>query len=84
VSTTAEQIETWFKFLRDRAAEIGTPQFNLMVGYSYGQASALLDAGREDLALTKLPWLINESARFKHHPEYPGRETETSPAPPTA
>jgi hypothetical protein len=81
MSNTGEQLDKWFTFLRDRAAEVGTPQFSLMVGFSYGYATAMLDAGREDLALTKLPWLIDEAERFKHHPKYPGRETGTPTAP---
>jgi hypothetical protein len=71
MSNTREQLDAWFRFLRDRAEEKGTPQFNLMVGFARGYASAMLEAGHESLAQEKLTWLINESEQFKEHPAYP-------------
>jgi hypothetical protein len=81
MSNTHKQLEVWFSFLRDRAAETGTPQFNRMAGFAYGYARAMLEVGHEELAQEKVKWLIAESEQFKRHPTYPGREADASVAP---
>ncbi|MEU6932818.1 hypothetical protein AB0A05_27090 [Streptomyces sp. NPDC046374] len=68
-----ENLKTWFVFLSDRYEESGTPMANRMAGYSYGYASAMIDAGRRDLAAPKINWLMAESEAFKDHPGYPSR-----------
>lgn len=75
------QLEVWFPFLRDRAEEKGTPEFNLAVGFAYGYASAMLEAGHEDPAQMKVTWLINESEQFKEHPAYPGHKSDATAVP---
>ncbi|MFB6700208.1 hypothetical protein [Streptomyces rubiginosohelvolus] len=67
----ATQLEEWFQFLRDRSEAEGTPQFSRMVGFAHGYATAMLELGREDLAMPKIGWLMNESLRFSAHPDYP-------------
>lgn len=69
-----ERLDRWFVFLRARAAEAGASQFISMVGFTYGYALAMLEAGQPELALPKLTWLIHESQPFRHHPDYPGTE----------
>ena len=81
MSDTRKQLDVWFSFLRDRAEEKGTPQFNLMAGFTYGYAKAMLETGHEELAQEKVKWLIAESEQFKEHPAYPGREADASVAP---
>ncbi|MCD9904593.1 hypothetical protein LUR56_39965 [Streptomyces sp. MT29] len=65
------QLEEWFQFLRDRTEAEGTPQFSRMVGFAHGYATAMLEVGREDLAMPKIGWLMKESRRFSAHPDYP-------------
>lgn len=66
-----DQIETWHRFLSARGAEVFSPRGNLMVGFAYGYACAMVEAGMQEPAREKLRWMIRESEKFIHHSEYP-------------
>lgn len=65
------ELDQRFQFLSDRQAE-STPPANIMIGYAYGYAEAMLLADREEPAREKLDFMIRAAEKFKDHPGFPG------------
>ncbi|MFD4397289.1 hypothetical protein [Kitasatospora sp. NPDC058478] len=66
-----EEVDRWFVFLRDRSDEgLFSPRENVMLGYAYGYAVAMVEAGAETLAREKLNWLMEQARSFDKHPAY--------------
>jgi hypothetical protein len=74
---TKSQLDTWFRFLRDREHEV-SPRFSLMVGYAYGYGCCALDQGDEAAAREKLAWLVKEAQPWQDRPDFPER-ADTGP-----
>ncbi|MEU9214484.1 hypothetical protein AB0D27_43125 [Streptomyces sp. NPDC048415] len=70
-SPLKDELDQWFGFLSDRQAE-STPPANIMIGYAYGYAEAMLLADREEPAREKLDFMIRAAEKFKDHPGFPG------------
>ncbi|MCX5174429.1 hypothetical protein [Streptomyces virginiae] len=70
-SPLKDELDQWFGFLCDRQAE-STPPANIMIGYAYGYAEAMLLADREEPAREKLESMIRAAENFKDHPDFPG------------
>ncbi|MFH8760336.1 hypothetical protein [Streptomyces atroolivaceus] len=68
-----DELDQWFNFLCARNEE-SSPPANIMIGYVYGFAEAMLLADRQELAREKMDLLIRAAEEFKGHPGFPGRQ----------
>lgn len=71
-SPLKDELDQWFDFLCARKEESSAPA-NIMIGYAYGFAEAMLLADREEPAREKLDLLIRAAEEFKGRSDFPGR-----------
>lgn len=78
-----EPANTWSAFLQARYADaafakpltgeaaVELARMNRMLGYAQGCIDTHLDAGRVDLAIAQLGWMVNEGSKIARHPHHP-------------